>query len=378
MKLISFATQNPPEVETSGYRNASRSKPTDLTRFNGFAVRIAAGFNPQRINPRQTLKHLAREKPSALKALFSAPLVGFKAFRLAARLQSAAVVLVALFLLTAFQSFPTNTPDAPTGEPLARRVILISVDGLRPDAIASAPMPTLITLAENGASAFDAQTVYPSVTLPAHASMLTGLSIEAHGLNHNDNPTVCEPISAPTFLTSAAQAGFSTAMVVGKEKFCLFNQTELVDYTFAREGDRSVVDRAIELIEADTQVLFVHLPNADYFGHSTGWMSDTYLTELQNTDAQIARLIDAVDAHGTRDETLIIVTSDHGGHDVGHGTDLPEDMTIPFIIAGSNVTAGTIVEDVRNADAAPTLLAALGIDAPEMDLGRVLTEAFYG
>ena len=74
--------------------------------------------------------------------------------------------------------------------------------------------------------------------------------------------------------------------------------------------------------------------------------------------------------------TLILVTADHGGHAFSHGTDMPEDMLIPFIAAGSGVMTGTILQDVRNADAAPTILYALGIDAPEMNLGRAITEIF--
>src|SRR5687768_7962256 len=67
----------------------------------------------------------------------------------------------------------TETPAptiTPTRAPLTRRVLILSIDGLRPDAISLAPMPNLFALMQSGAYSLTAQTVYPSVTLVAHAS----------------------------------------------------------------------------------------------------------------------------------------------------------------------------------------------------------------
>jgi len=259
------------------------------------------------------------------------------------------------------------------------RVIVISLDGARPDAILQANTPNMHMLAERGTASWTAQTVYPSVTNIGHASMLTGLSVEQHGVNHNDSfvfPCPSLPIETPTFLTLAQQAGYSTAIVVGKERLCYFRQLEETDYTFAREGDRSVVDRVLELIDGGYQVIFAQFPNPDYFGHSTGWMSPVYLSEMSRTDAQIGRILTRLDELGLTDETLIIITADHGGHLSEHGSDMPEDMTIPFIIAGPGVQSGAVLGDVSVMDTAATVLWALGIDAPQGMTGRALLQAF--
>jgi arylsulfatase A-like enzyme len=253
----------------------------------------------------------------------------------------------------------------------------LSLDGTRPDGIRQTPSPNIEALAARGAVSWTARTVYPSVTLPAHASMLTGLDISQHGVTDNDNIQPCPVIDAPTFVTSAAEAGYATAMVVGKEKLCRFHQSESVDFTFAREGDRSVVDRTLELLAEGYEVLFLHLPNPDYFGHSTGWMSETYLTEMRNTDRQVGRLLAALDELNLTDETLVILTADHGGHLMEHGQDIPEDMTIPWIIAGPGVTAGMeLGEDIRITDTAITVLWVLGLPLPENAAGRPVVEAF--
>ncbi len=84
-------------------------------------------------------------------------------------------------------SSETPIPSAtPTPAARARRVVILSIDGLRPDVITSAPMENLLKLMQNGAYSLSAQTTYPSVTLVDHASMLTGMCPSKHGVNWND------------------------------------------------------------------------------------------------------------------------------------------------------------------------------------------------
>ena len=141
-----------------------------------------------------------------------------------------------------------------------------------------------------------------------------------------------------------------------------------------RQGDRSVVDEVLELLEADYQVLFVQFPNPDYFGHLTGWMSETYINELYSTDYQIGRILEILDSLGIRDETLLIITADHGGHDDLHGANIPEDMTIPWIMNGPNVPAGTQLSDVQITQTAATVLAAFDIPIPPAMAAPVLAD----
>lgn len=259
----------------------------------------------------------------------------------------------------------------------ASHIIVISLDGTRPDALLLADTPNIQELAAKGAASWEASTVFPPVTLPAHTSMLTGLAPEDHGVDFNDMQPDCPPLEFSTFLTLAEEAGYKTALVTGKEKFCMYNQSPGLDYTFAREGDRSVVDRALELLDEGYEVLFLHFPNPDFFGHSLGWMSETYITELSSTDRQIGRLIAKLAELNITEETLIIITSDHGGHGTGHGQNIPEDMLIPWVIAGPGVVAGTALGTTVNvADTAATVLWALDIPALENSAGKPVLAAF--
>jgi hypothetical protein len=283
------------------------------------------------------------------------------------RFPCAFALILLLFLFPTFAALDDFKPS---------HVVVISLDGARPDAILQAETPNIQALAARGATSWTAQTVFPPATIPGHASMLTGLDVSEHGVDWNDSSAAI--IETSTFLLKTQAAGYRVAMVVGKEKFSQFRQSDAIDYTFAREGDRSVVDIAIQRLQDGDEVLFVHLPNPDYFGHSAGWMSDTYLFELRNTDAQVGRILAALDALHLTEETLVILTADHGGHDREHGQNTPDDMTIPWIIAGPGVVAGSALDavDVHVTDTAQTVLWALGLPLPPSELGRPIYEAF--
>jgi len=110
---------------------------------------------------------------------------------------------------------PTQTLT-PTPAPLARRVLILSIDGLRPDAIALAPMPTLTALMYSGAYSLSAQTIYPSSTLPSHTSMLSGLCPKKHGVNWNDYIPENGYAQVTDLFDIAHAAGLQTVMYVGK------------------------------------------------------------------------------------------------------------------------------------------------------------------
>ncbi|HKZ70314.1 MAG TPA: alkaline phosphatase family protein, partial [Anaerolineales bacterium] len=271
---------------------------------------------------------------------------------------------------------PTDTPTpepTATPTPLTSKVVIISIDGLRPDALLQANAPNLLGLAQRGAYSWTAQTIFPPVTLPSHASMMSGYLPLQHGMDWNDYFPAKGFITVPTIFSLAHEAGLRTVLIAGKEKFQHYNAPGALDsYVFAILGDPSVAEAALVEIEKGFGLLFIHLPNIDYFGHSTGWMSPTQIFETSRTDEQVGRILAALPA-----ETLIIVSADHGGHGNGHGANIPEDMTIPWIIAGPNVIADhALTTPVTTLDTAATALFALGLPIPQDAIGQPVYEAF--
>jgi hypothetical protein len=271
---------------------------------------------------------------------------------------------------------PAATPVAvaPTPTP-SPRVAILSVDGLRGDALAKAEAPNMKGLALRGAYTWSARTVTPSETLPGHASMLSGEEPRVHKITWDWDDYKPEKgfITVPTVLSVARTAGLRTVMVVGKRKLQHLAPPASVDsFVFTERGDGDVANEAIVQAGVGFDLLFVHFPDVDYAGHAEGWMSSAYMAKVAEADAAIGRLLAALPAH-----TTVILTSDHGGKGRSHGPDIPENMTVPWIVAGPKVARlGEMTARVRETDTAATALWVLGLSLPGGCAGEVLREPF--
>jgi predicted AlkP superfamily pyrophosphatase or phosphodiesterase len=275
---------------------------------------------------------------------------------------------------------PTDTPSptlTPTFTPSARRVIILSIDGLRPDAILLAPMPNLLTLMQSGATAVGAQTVFPSITLVAHASMLGGVCPSKHGVFWNEYEPERGYAQGTDLFDLAHAAGVQTIMYVGKEKFRHITAPSSLDtFIYINNSDSVLMGSLIANFPQDFGVLFIHLLATDIAGHESNWMSPYQLSVIREADAALGMLLEELDARNLRDETLIIVTADHGGLGGAHGSDAREDMTIPWIAAGPGIQPKTLTTVIHTMDTAATAAFALGLSIPPDWDGVPVYEAF--
>lgn len=280
---------------------------------------------------------------------------------------------------------PADAPaEAPTPPPAQAqlpavtrprmRVVIISEDGLRPDAIDAQHAPNHLALMAEGMVARHAHTVQPSETLPSHASMLSGFSVAAHRLSFDGFDRKRGQIELPTIFAIARGAGLSTAMFVGKQKLWHIAPTGSVDH-YEKPGFlcHTVVQRAAAYFETERPDLtFVHFADPDNAGHEKRWMSPAYLAAVRASDACLRTMLDAIARSGLADSTLVIVTADHGGSGRSHsgrGKDL--DRRIPWIVRGPAVPAGTQLDaEVWTPDTAVTALAALALPIAPGMVGR--------
>jgi arylsulfatase A-like enzyme len=264
-------------------------------------------------------------------------------------------------------------------------VIVISVDGLRPDAIARYETPTFRRLMVEGSHSLKATTIMPSRTLPSHTSMLTGLEPAAHGVTWNsERLDEHGHVAVPTIFAAASRAGLETAAFFSKAKFRHLEVPGSLGYSQAPGGwpgkwsaDKTTDDVAAYLEVARPNLLFVHIGEPDYAGHLFGWMSGPYGWAVEEADEEIGQLLEAADeAFGTGNYTVLL-TSDHGGHGRDHGSDDPRDITIPWIAWGEGVAEGRVLEDgIRTMDTAATALWLLGVSVEAGVVGRVVHGAF--
>lgn len=277
-------------------------------------------------------------------------------------------------------STETLTPEptlTSTPTPLARRVLILSIDGLRPDAIALAPMPTLMKLMESSAYSLTAQTIRLSATLPSHASMLTGQCPDKHGVDWNDYLPEKGFALGTDIFDLAHASGLQTAMFVGKEKLRQVTEPSSTDiFKFINDRDLIVTENLITNFPSDFRLLFIHFATTDDMGHVYGWLSGEQLSVIYRADQAIEKILAELDARGIRDETLIIITADHGGHDTSHTSGYPEDMTIPWIANGAGVVPKQLTAQVNTVDTAATVAYALNLQIPSEWDGVPVYEAF--
>jgi arylsulfatase A-like enzyme len=268
---------------------------------------------------------------------------------------------------------------------VSRYVIVISVDGLRPDAIGERETPTLFRMLQTGSYSLAATTIMPSNTLPSHTSMLTGESPERHHVSWNNVPAAkFDTIEVPTIFGVARARGYRTAAFFSKAKFHTLQRAGTLDFSQAPGGwfgkwpsTRTVSDVEEYLDRARPNLLFVHLSDPDSAGHELGWMSAAYRSAVTAADAGIARLLAAAEATYGAGNYTVIVSADHGGHGKGHGTDDPLDVTIPWIAWGKGVRQAQLSSiSIRTMDTASTVLWMLGLPEPTDWLGTPVIEAF--
>ena len=273
---------------------------------------------------------------------------------------------------------PTETPTVtPTPLPPIKRVFILSIDGLRPDAIALAPMPNLQTLMQTSAYSLTAQTIYPSATLPSHSSMLTGLCPSKHGVDWNDYIPENGYAKGIDLFDLAHAAGMTTYMFVGKKKLIQITEPEsLTSFRYINDRDLVLAEETIKEFPDDFGVMFIHFPTPDGMGHDYGWLSEQQLSVIRRADEAIALLLNALDERGLRENTLIIITADHGGHAQTHGSHDPQDMTIPWIINGPGVRPGPLTTPIQTTDTAATAAWALHLPRPADWDGWPVYEAF--
>ena len=324
----------------------------------------------------------------------------------------------------------TGCRTAPAPKPTARNLLLITIDTLRADHVgaygyARARTPVLDGLARGGVM-FDRAYAASPVTLPSHATLLTGRYPPGHASRDNglrvsaDVPTLATVLHARGVKTAAFVAAFPLDHQFGLNRgFDVYGDQipRRPDGRVANERQASqVVDDSIAWLKQfvlspepsalsgspapsarparpappalpapPAFFLWVHLfePHAPYGDPSTGRPAvDRYDDEIATVDREVGRLLDALGP--ARRDTLIVATSDHGEAFGEHGeyahSIFVYDTTlrVPLLISGAGITPGTRVADaVTLADVAPTVMRLLGPPLPDVD-GIDLSPALGG
>ena len=319
---------------------------------------------------------------------------------------AAALVLCGLSMACA----PRTTTPPPSRT--ARHLLLITIDTLRADRLGAygsttVATPNLDRLAREGAMAMHASAPAP-LTRPSHVSLFTGLYPAEHGIRDNVSPPLGK--SVPVLAEILQQRGFRTGAFVSSivlskqsglsrgfahyaDRFDIGEDDARFLNTIQKRGDVTVGEAAAWLAETGPERRFawVHLydPHDPYEPpepYASRYAGRPYDGEVAWSDELVGRLDAALGAAGLRDDTLVVVVSDHGEGLDEHGEAVhgffvyETTLHVPFIVRGPGIAPGTQVNVVtRTVDVMPTALDLLGLgELTPHGSGRSLKPAFGG
>jgi predicted AlkP superfamily pyrophosphatase or phosphodiesterase len=267
------------------------------------------------------------------------------------------------------------------------KVLVIGLDGVRPDILAAADTPTLDSLATAGYYAPRARTCSPTVSGPGWSSMLIGVCAAKHRVMSNDLHGNAYD-RYPEFLTRIEQVrpALHTLAVLDWPPLGTTASggplvSDAVDRKLTFDGDSleygpadslSVSAAAMALATTDVDAAFVYIGNPDEVAHQHGALGPEYRAAIARADQQVAELLRALRSRPNyaREDWLVLVSTDHGHRDEGgHGGTSPEEATIFYLASGPSVAAPAPDVTPVIVDVAATALTHLGIAIrPEWEL----------
>ncbi len=261
----------------------------------------------------------------------------------------------------------------------AEHVFIISFDGGKPTVMQESKMPNLQAEIKHAAYTWHAQTIVPSLTLPSHTSMLTGVKPDKHHILWNDWEPLRGLVKVPTIFALAKEKKLSTAMFAAKPKFNHFNVPNTLDNFIIPAYEAKTVAKvaADYIITHKPNLCFIHFADSDGAGHAYGWGTPEQKQAFADEDDALKTVLDAVSKAGIKDSSVLLLTADHGGHLKTHGTEMPDDMNIPWIAIGEGVKQNfEIKEPVFTCDTAATALWLLDVPVPASFDGKPVKSAF--
>jgi len=293
-----------------------------------------------------------------------------------------------LVFLIAFSGYSTIQAQ----EAVKPHVLVIGIDGLRPDAMQKAKTPNIDTLVRNGAVSFQCQILgeryrkNDTVTAPGWSSILTGVWADKHGVQ--DNSFKGKRFDAYPHFFARIKSQFPSLKTASFLDLPQTNKCVVVhadfqygyeESTAARsraEKDALIATEASKLVATqDYQAVFVYFGNCDGVGHKKGFHPSVpqYRDVIHQTDSYIGQLLSAINSRPNHEDEnwLILLSADHGGKGTGHsrGQKVPEILNVPFIVSGGAAKRGALDDKIYIVDIATTALTHLGVTVnPEWKL----------
>jgi predicted AlkP superfamily pyrophosphatase or phosphodiesterase len=284
------------------------------------------------------------------------------------------VLLVLLFVVAG-----CTAPAPRTRAPLRDPVILISIDGFRPDYLDRGLTPTLAALAADGVRADAMKPSFPTLTFPNHYTLVTGLYPDHHGIVNNrmidpatgnafvykDADTIADPAwwgGEPLWVSVEKQGRHAATMFWPGSDVAIDGVRPSLWLHF--DGKLTPDERVDQLLRwtdlaADARPSFytLYLEQVDHAGHDDGPDSAEVNAAMRDIDAALARLVDGLKLRGLFDRTNIVIVSDHGMTSTAPDRQIFLDDLVDLDEAG--LVTGGILAGMNPKSAAPAVEHAI-------------------
>lgn len=207
-------------------------------------------------------------------------------------------------------------------------VLIVSIDALHPDALGEKTSKTIHSVMQRGVFTLKGQSTSPPLTLLSHAAMFSGIDPNDGGRKDNSWQPGQKQINHKTIFDDAKSKHFSTGFYYSKEKLGFLLSDAIEEHQL--DPDFSV-DNAMIFFKKPgrKKFCFLHVSGLDKTGPVEGWLSKGYMEELFYIDESLSSLIDLITS---KKGYLLIITSDHAGHETIHGSDHPDDARLPLVM----------------------------------------------
>lgn len=305
-------------------------------------------------------------------------------------------VLLALSALGS--SNAATNPQAKGIVDAPKHVIVVGFDGFSAASIEDGAvlpemkhMPTLRSLMTKGAYTLKNRSVLPSSSAVNWASMWMGAGPELHGYTTWGSQTPDLPSRVltenrifPDVFAMVRKTHPSAEIGYIYEWGGMRYLADTLSINYVQEAplsgdniEESTALAANYIKEKKPALCAVIFAEPDGVGHGIGWGTPEYIQKLTHLDKGLARIVKAVEEAGILDETIIIVTSDHGGIKKGHGGITMEEMQTPIVFCGKGIRKGFVIpESTMVFDIASTIGYMFGIEQPQVWIARPITSVF--
>ncbi len=283
------------------------------------------------------------------------------------------------FALMALLALASCSQKAAQKEDLASHVIIIGLDGWGTWSMPDAEIPFMREKMEEGSYTLYKRAVLPSISGANWAAMMNGTPVESSGITNNDPYPTFKPLyltehnAQPTFfyLLRQQRPELETGVVCEWGDFLNYADTLSLNYYKRIEDPETYPDAIVEesvayIKEKKPALCFIHIDALDHMGHSFGKGSPEYYAELPKVDDRVRRIVEGLKEAGIYEDSIIMISSDHGHEGTGHGGHTLNEIETPFVIWGKGVKKNhEITETMIQYDVAATVAEVFHLDTPQ-------------